>query len=169
MSNGAKNTPETQRIGKLNKSIRIAGLHPSVTVEQMNDYVLENTPLNDKSKFRCKMLVKSGQDLSNLTFISFKIDVAADDFAAIVNPDCWPSHVTIREFVHIQKPKTGDTSTLRSPLQPQKIQRVEGESSKAVETMEVAPTDEAQEHITQAASSLLSPLSNLAELIELAK
>lgn len=73
------------RVSSLQKSIRVAGLHPKVTVEELNKYVVENTPINDPSKFRTQLLVKKDQDLSKLTYVSFKIDVALEDFESLMN------------------------------------------------------------------------------------
>lgn len=42
---------------KIVKSVRIAGLHPSVSVDQLCDYIVNNTSLTDQSMFSCQMLV----------------------------------------------------------------------------------------------------------------
>lgn len=52
------------------KSVRVSGLDPSVSVDQLNEYITKNTPLVDVSRFRCQILVKKGQNLNDLVFLS---------------------------------------------------------------------------------------------------
>lgn len=73
---GPKVSPKPKQASRMNrfaKSIRICGLHTSVTVDQINDYITGNTPITDKARFSCKMLVKRDQDLKDVSFISFKM------------------------------------------------------------------------------------------------
>lgn len=103
------------------KSLRVAGLDPSVTVEDLSDYIMKNTPLSDKSKFECAMLIKKGQDLSELTYVSAKIDVSAEDFECLTNLDYWPNYVTVREFVRMDKRKQRNADN--DEMRPNKFQR----------------------------------------------
>lgn len=104
------------------KSVRISGLHPAVSVDQLSDYITANTPLTDKSKFFCQTLVKKDQDLKAYTFISFKVDVAPEDFESVMNLNYWPNYVTIREFIRINKPKQRG-SLFDDDMRPNKLQR----------------------------------------------
>lgn len=131
---GQKPKPWEPRVQKrrsltseFSKSLRVAGLHPSVTVEQLSDYIMKNTPLSDASKFDCMMLVKKGQDLNDLTYVSAKIDVLQEDFDGMLNLDLWPNYVTVREFVRVSKPK--QRSNERDETQPNKIIRTNKENS----------------------------------------
>lgn len=130
---GQKPKPWEPRVQKrrsltneFSKSLRVAGLHPSVTVEQLSDYIIKNTPLSDASKFDCMMLVKKGQDLNDLTYVSAKIDVLPEDFDGMLNLDLWPNYVTVREFVRVSKPK--QRSNERDETQPNKIIRTNKEN-----------------------------------------
>lgn len=110
-----------QRTNGFAKSLRVAGLDPSVTVDELCDYIMNNTSLTDKSRFDCTMLVKKGQDLSTFTYISAKVDVSSDDFDRLMNMDLWPNYVTVREFVRMDKrnkPQTENNET-----NPNKLQR----------------------------------------------
>lgn len=107
---------------KIMKSVRISGLHPSVSVDQLSEYIAENTPLTDKSKFSCQMLVKKDEDLSIYTFISFKVDVEPEEFESVMNLSYWPNYVTIRENIRIDKPKRRG-SLFENDARPNKIQR----------------------------------------------
>lgn len=122
-------SPQLQRrsnmnmLNRLNKSIRVAGLHPSVTVEKLTEYIAQNTPITEKSKFHCRLLVKKEQDLEMLSFVSFKVDVAAEDFTTLMNLEHWPDYVSIREFIRVEKPKQGEPF-LQLPTSMRKIQRL---------------------------------------------
>lgn len=85
------------------------------------DYIVKNTLLTDKSKFRCTMLVKRGQDLSELTYVSAKVDVTSEDFDRLMNMDLWPNYVTVREFVRTNK--RNQRQTENDEMNPNKIQR----------------------------------------------
>lgn len=88
---------------KLSKSLWISPLHPTVSAEDMKKYVTENTALKDVDKFFCKKLVKKDQDLSTLSYVSFKIDVTDEDFVLISDPSNWPRNISVREFVRVDK------------------------------------------------------------------
>lgn len=103
------------------KSLRVAGLDPSVTVDELCDYIVKNTSLNDKSKFNCTMLVKKGQDLSTFTYISAKVDVTNEDFDRLMNMDLWPNYVTVREFIRMDKRNERQNGT--NEPNPNKLQR----------------------------------------------
>lgn len=87
---------------KFNDAVWISQLHPSVSVDQINQYIIENTEINRKDLFECVKLVKKDADISKLKFVSFKINVAAEHFDYLLNPNIWPKNVTVREFM--QKP-----------------------------------------------------------------
>lgn len=108
---GQKPKAMEQRLNGFEKSLRVGGLDPSVTVDVLCDYIVKNTSLTDKSKFRCTMLVKKGQDLSLLSYVSAKVDVSPENFELLTNMDLWPNYVTVREFVRMNnrsQRQTGD-------------------------------------------------------------
>lgn len=117
-------TPK-QMTNEFRKSLRVAGLDPSVTVEQLDDYITKNTPITDSSRFKCTMLVKKGLDLSLLSYISFKIDVSDQDFDCLTNLANWPNYVTVREFIRMDRPKP---QSMGDSLQPRKFQRTDNEN-----------------------------------------
>lgn len=98
-------TIEPKKTNPLTKSIRIAGLHPETTTEEVDKYIIENSPVTDTTKFKCFKLVKKDQDVSKMSFVSFKINVSPDDFDKLIDVNIWPSYVNIREFVQISPPK----------------------------------------------------------------
>lgn len=125
---------------RFDKSLWVSKLHPTVTAEEISEYLVKNTPLKDATKFYCKRLTKKDQDLSQLAFISFKIDVSREDFELISSESYWPSNVAIREFVKLDRPApTFVAARLTSPpLQPSpKIPRTTQAETPLAEPMPV--------------------------------
>lgn len=89
----------------LEKSIWVSGLDPSVSSETMVDFIINNTDVKNKDDFKCFKLVKKDFDVSKLSYISFKIDIKAEFFDYLVNPNLWPKHVSVREFIKAQPVK----------------------------------------------------------------
>lgn len=95
-----------QRIeNPMSKSVWVSKFHPDTTVDEINSYIIESTPLKDSTKFKCTKLVKKDQEIGKMSFVSFKIDVSPEDFAIISQPEYWPANNPVREFVKIQPPK----------------------------------------------------------------
>ena len=122
------------RLNPFRKSVRVAGLHPSVTVEQLNEYIAKNTPLTEVARFRTRLLAKKDQDLSRLTYVSFKVDVSSDDFVILMNLDYWPNYVTVREFIQMDRPNQ-TTETLDKSHPPNKMQRLQHDDEKTDSTI----------------------------------
>lgn len=108
--------PNRRTENPLSKSIWISGVHPETENDVIEDYIVRNTIITDKTKFKCTKLIKKDQDLSKMSFISFKIDVSPDDFNVLMNEEIWPSNVKIREFIKMQPPKRNLDQFL--PTQP---------------------------------------------------
>lgn len=124
--------PKPKELGTWNrrvfeKSLRVAGLDPSTTVEELSEFLVTHTSSVDKSKFNCVMLVKKGQDLSELTYVSAKIDVSSEDFENLLNMDLWPNYVTVREFIRMDKRNQRQTENI--PMSARKFQQRNGEQN----------------------------------------
>lgn len=113
---------QPKRVEKPNfsKSVWVSGFGPDTPSEQISNYILQNTTITDKAKFNIHKLVKKGQDVSSLKFVSFKIEVNDVEFDLLVDPDSWPENVRVREFLRERnlgdffpslKAKKSDTST----------------------------------------------------------
>lgn len=89
----------------LSKSVWVSGFHPETTQEELEDYIVNNTPLNEKTKFKCFRLTRKDQDITKMSFISFKIDVAQADYDNMISPDMWPQRIKVREFIRMAPPK----------------------------------------------------------------
>lgn len=72
------------------KSVWVSRLNPAVTNEQMVDFIIAKTDNNDKNQLNCRKLVKKDADLSELTYVSFKIDINDEHVDEILDPEIWP-------------------------------------------------------------------------------
>lgn len=111
------------------KSIWVSGLDPSVSIETLSDFITANTNLKNKDDFKCQSLVKKGTDTSKLRFISFKIDVKADDFEYLVDPCNWPKHVSVREFIKMEPVKLGQFINAAANAQAEKQRKIENQKN----------------------------------------
>lgn len=125
---------KNRQLNKFTKSIRVSGLHPTVTANDMTEYIISNTNITDKARFSCRPLVKKDQDVTQLSYISFKIDISDEDFNTLMDPLWWPNNCTIREFVRIEKPRDGapimiSPNTRNEETHPKKLQKIHNTSS----------------------------------------
>lgn len=134
---GLKPKTMERRMNAFEKSLRVGGLDPTVTVDTLCDYITKNTPLTDKTKFRCTMLVKKDQNMSLLSYVSAKIDASSEDYELLTNMELWPNYVTVREFVRMNK--RNQRQTVNDEMQPNKSQRKNDEN---VETAPVNSTND---------------------------
>lgn len=84
---------------KFSKAIWISRFAASTTCDDISRLIVENTPIDDKSKFNVHKLVKKDKDLATLKFVSFKIEVNDEDFETLIDPDVWPENMLVREFL----------------------------------------------------------------------
>lgn len=132
---------EQKKINPLTKSIRVAGFHPDTTTDELEAHIIANSTIADKTKFKCTKLVKKDQDISKMSFISFKIDVSPGDFDALAELNIWPQHVNVREFVNMTLLK----STL-GQFVPRQVTR----TSPTMHQSKVAKTDNSNENLMNA-------------------
>lgn len=88
------------------KAIWVSGFDPMTTSEEIVDYIVSETSVSDKLKFNVHKLVKKDKDMTTLKFVSFKIGVNEEEFDTLCDPDTWPEHVFVREF--LQNKTLGD-------------------------------------------------------------
>lgn len=87
---------------KFTKAVWVSRFDPSTTCDEITNYIMENTKIDDKTKFNVHKLVKKDQDLSQLKFVSFKLEVNNDLFDTLKDENLWPEDVWVREFVRQQ-------------------------------------------------------------------
>jgi len=83
----------------LEKSVYVSRVDTSITTDVLIDYIKNELPNVDVKHFLPRLLVKKGQDLEELTFVSFRLQCTEELYAKFISPDFWPSHVMIGEFV----------------------------------------------------------------------
>lgn len=91
--------PKRDEKPKFDKAIWVSRFNRDTTVEEITDYILTETNIDDKSMYTVHKLVKKDCDLTTLKFVSFKIQVNEDNFAILMDPDMWPEGILVREFV----------------------------------------------------------------------
>lgn len=89
------------------KALYVSGLDPSTSNEQIAEYIVANTPVVEENKFKVYKLVKKGTDESTLKFVSFKIELNAEELEYLDNVDLWPQGVRVREFQVLPKNDLG--------------------------------------------------------------
>lgn len=95
--NGSKAVPVTKRDMKpnLDSALWFGNLRTSIRNDDVIDYitsgVLDMVP--DKER-----LVRNDVDVSTLRFVTFKVEMNADDSKILNDPVLWPQDVKVREF-----------------------------------------------------------------------
>lgn len=97
---------KTRKPSELPMTLCASNFHPETTTEELENYIIEHTEVKDKTKFKCSKLVKKDADLTQLTFVSFKIDVSPEAYDILKQKENWPKNKTIREFSKLSPPKT---------------------------------------------------------------
>lgn len=95
----------SQKPNELSMALCASNFHPETTTEVLENYIIENTEVKDKTKFKCSKLVKKDADLTKLTYVSFKIDVSPDAYEILKLEENWPKTKTIRDFRKVSPPK----------------------------------------------------------------
>lgn len=86
---------------KFEKALWVSRLSPDTSIDDVIDFITTNTPVTDKSKMNVHKLVKKGVDLASLQFVSFKVELSAEDLDILNEPNMWPSGMQVREFVQV--------------------------------------------------------------------
>lgn len=89
----------TKLIPAKTKTIFVSRLKPSTSCEEVLDHLVSSNLIANQSDAKCFKLVKSGRDLSELSFVSFKLVVPEESFELIIDPSVWPEKIAVREFV----------------------------------------------------------------------
>lgn len=90
----------------LSEAFCVSNLHPETTTEEIEYYIIEHTQVKDKSKFKVTKMVKKDADLSQLTFVTFKIAIVPELYNILYDRSNWPKNKTVREFRKMLPPKS---------------------------------------------------------------
>lgn len=94
-----------RNVNPFTKAIWISKFNPETAPEELENYITEQTEVKDKTKFKCSKLVKKDADITQMSYVSFKIDVTPEVFDILINAENWPSNKHVREFVRMSPPK----------------------------------------------------------------
>lgn len=87
------------------KSLVASRFAPTTSSSMVLDYVKRNLSLEENSdEVSVRSLVPRGRQLSELTFVSFKVTATDEIYAKLMDPTFWPNNATIREFEIREKP-----------------------------------------------------------------
>lgn len=115
--------PKTERktashnLNTLSEAFCVSNFHPETTTEEIENYIIEHTQVKDKSKFKVTKMVKRDADLTQLTYVTFKIDIAPQFYSILYDCNNWPKNKTVREFRKMlpPKPKINDFISQQTP------------------------------------------------------
>lgn len=92
---------------KYEKALYVSGLDPMTSSEQLAEFIIANTPVNDLNRFKVHKMVKKDADVSKLKFVSFKVELNVNDLEILENVELWPEGIQVREFQIIPKNELG--------------------------------------------------------------
>lgn len=109
--NGLQVVPKVVRNRDVNpifaKALYVSRLNPATTNEALSDYIVENTSVKDKTKFKVYKMIKKGVDESTLKFVSFKVEMNEEELEVLDDASLWPEGVLVREFQQVPKNELG--------------------------------------------------------------
>lgn len=129
-----------RKLNPMSKSIWISKFHPETMPEEIEKYIVEQTEVKDKTKFKCVKLVKKDQDVTTLKFVSFKIDATPAVYDILINEENWPQDKQVREFLRMSPPKTnlGDFIQQQPATSNDGTSNVHTENENETAAMEIA-------------------------------
>lgn len=80
------------------KAIWIGRLHRDTTENDISSYIKNELNITNADQLEIRKLVKKDRDLSEYSFVSFRIACSDEMFNALLDVNKWPSYSQIREF-----------------------------------------------------------------------
>lgn len=80
------------------KAVWISRLHRDTSVEDISSYVTDKLGIEAVDQLEIRKLVKKDRDISEYSFVSFRIACPAELFDTLMDVSNWPSYCQIREF-----------------------------------------------------------------------
>lgn len=91
--------PRQKTVKKLpEKAIWIGRLHRDTTTEEISSYIKNELNITNVDQLEIRKLVKKDRDLSEYSFVSFRVACSAELFNILLDAKKWPSYCQIREF-----------------------------------------------------------------------
>lgn len=83
------------------KALYVSGLGPATTNDEIANYIVEFTSVKDATKFKVHKMVKKDADISQLKFVSFKVELNVEELEVLDNVDVWPEGLRVREWQYV--------------------------------------------------------------------
>lgn len=99
------------------KWLHISRFSNKTTSEDIVKYISEKTNISSEL-FKCYMLIKKDTEVSDLSFVTFKLSVPVDSLTTILDASVWPQHVHVKDFFSLnRKEKTAVIPPPPPPVQ----------------------------------------------------
>lgn len=133
-------TKRTSPYAHLVKSIYISRLQPTVTIENITEYVKKKMPELKENDISLRMLVKKDQKLNELTYISYRLACTEEYYAKFMDSEFWPAHVMIGEFIERERKQAKIADFMATPTtNQQRIPSAQKNALKDKEPIEISP------------------------------
>lgn len=93
---------------KFEKALWVSRLSTQTTNDDVIAYITSNTSVTDSSRINVHKLVKKDVDVTTLQFVSFKVEMNAEDLDVLNDSNLWPQYVQVREFLQTPKNVLGN-------------------------------------------------------------
>lgn len=80
--------------------VYLSAFHPSTTDEQIIALTRECVGLSNEDVIKATKLVPKNADISNMSFVSFKVGIGSQFKTTALSSETWPDDVSFREFVN---------------------------------------------------------------------
>lgn len=133
--------PELSIAKENRKSVVVWNIDKSISADHIVDY-LANEVKTDKCHIRVTPLAPSGKNLSELTYMQYRVSVPATIYPNVMSGDTWPKGVRVRDFLYtkrkdiatldnflLKKASQTPPSIANSPIKPSSPPTVAGPSS----------------------------------------
>lgn len=80
------------------KAIWLGRLHRDTTEDEILAYIKDELGIVNADQLQVRKLVKKDRDISEYSFISFKIGCSTEIFKELLDVNEWPTNCNIREF-----------------------------------------------------------------------
>lgn len=94
----------------LNRNFHISPFDVKVTPKCIVDFIVANAEI-DRKRIKVRRLTKTGQDISALSHVNFKIETDDEIADVVTQSKFWPSHILIKSWVAKNDPSAKSTSS----------------------------------------------------------
>lgn len=101
---------------RLNKFIYVSRLQTDVTAEKVTEYIRSKMPEMNDADISLRLLVKKDTNLSELTFVSFRLACTEAHYEQLMDPSFWPAHVMIGEFLENDRRPPKAVALIKTPV-----------------------------------------------------